>query len=90
MTHLVLVIDNPYSQSNPWISGLYVGIIGIVETVGNWMLMGIMNYEKYGMDSMKRTVSNQLWYFLIMTLIIYNLLGLPILLWRVVIGPIGT
>ena len=32
----------------------------IVETLGNFLLLSMITYEKYGMDSQKRTVTNQL------------------------------
>ena len=32
----------------------------LVETVGNFLLFCMIIYEKYGMDSQKRTVTNQL------------------------------
>ena len=89
MSRMVMVVDNSLTEANPWQTGIALTTIGIVETIGNSLLSAIMYYEKYGMDSMKRTVANQLWYFLILSLILNNVFGLPFLAYRVVSGPIG-
>ena len=39
---------------------LYAILFLIVETIGNFLLYCMIIYEKYGMDSQKRTVTNQL------------------------------
>ena len=89
VTHAVMMVNSSFTDTSPWLIGIYIGTIAIIETFGNAMLLGIMHYEKFGEDSMKRTVANQLWYFLIMYLIICNVLGCPFLIYRVTIGPLG-
>ena len=66
MTHAVMMVNSSFTDTNPWLIGIYIGTIAIIKTFGNTMLLGIMYYEKFGEDSMKQTVTNQLWYFLIM------------------------
>ena len=38
----------------------YVFLFLIVEILGNFLLLSMITYEKYGMDPQKRTVTNQL------------------------------
>ena len=48
-----------------------------IEVVGNSLLFGIFLYEKYGVDSMRRTTNNMLWSQYCLGVISYNLLALP-------------
>ena len=50
----------------------------ILETLGNYLLFCIVWYEKFGMDSKKRTVTNQLLSMMILTLIIFNIFIMPL------------
>ena len=50
----------------------------ILETLGNYLLFCIVWYEKFGMDSKKRTVTNQLLSVMILTLIIFNVFIMPL------------
>ena len=58
-----------YSPS-PQMLVFVVVIFLLVETVGNFLLFCMIIYEKYGMDSQKRTVTNQL-----LSTICVNLIG---------------
>ena len=46
----------------------------IMETLGNYLLFCMVWYEKFGMDSKKRTITNQLLSRMILALIIFNIL----------------
>ena len=50
----------------------------ILETLGNYLLFCMLWYEKFGMDSKKRTITNQLLSRMIMARIFFNLFFLPI------------
>ena len=57
---------------------IFVVCLGIsTGTVGNGLLYGIVLYEKFGVDSMRRTIVNMLWSQLCLTYILSNTLGLP-------------
>ena len=58
---------------------LFCGIsLLILETLGNCLLFCMLWYEKFGMDSKKRTITNQLLSRMIMACIFFNLFFLPI------------
>ena len=50
----------------------------IMETLGNYLLFCMLWYEKYGMDSKKRTVTNQLLSRMIFSLILFNIIFMPL------------
>ena len=50
----------------------------IMETLGNYLLFCMIWYEKFGMDSKKRTVTNQLLSRLIFALIFFNIFFMPV------------
>ena len=50
----------------------------IMETLGNYLLFCMVWYEKFGMDSKKRTVTNQLLSRMIFALIFYNIFFMPL------------
>ena len=50
----------------------------ILETLGNYLLFCMVWYEKFGMDSKKRTVTNQLLSRLIFALIFFNIFFMPL------------
>ena len=50
----------------------------ILETLGNYLLLCMVWYEKFGMDSKKRTVTNQLLSIMILTLIFFNIFFMPL------------
>ena len=58
---------------------LFCGIsLLILETLGNCLLFCMLWYEKFGMDSKKRTVTNQLLSRMIMARISFNMFFMPI------------
>ena len=75
----------------------------IMETLGNYLLFCMVWYETFGMDSKKRTITNQLLSRMILALIFFNIVfmplyfcgffvpfGSPIILNDFVIEPLGT
>ena len=50
----------------------------IMETLGNYLLFCMIWYEKFGMDSKKRTVTNQLLSRLIFAPIFFNIFFMPL------------
>ena len=59
---------------------LFLGILLlIVETLGNYLLFCMVWYEKFGMDSKKRTITNQLLSRMILAMIIFNISIIPLL-----------
>ena len=56
----------------------YVVFLVMLETVGNFLLYCMIVYEKYGMDTQKRTLTNQLLSKMIMVQIFCNIFIMPI------------
>ena len=50
----------------------------ILETLGNCLLFCLLWYEKFGMDTKKRTITNQLLSRMIIARIFFNILFMPI------------
>ena len=59
-----------------------------VEICGNLILFATFAYEKYGMDPKKRTILNQLLSQSSFIVIFLNILVLPPVLWKFLIGPL--
>ena len=58
---------------------VFFGILLLMmETIGNYLLFCMVWYEKYGMDSMKRTITNQLLSRMILALIFFNIVFMPL------------
>ena len=79
----VVLFDMP--GKNLVASGLglkvFLGILLLImETVGNYLLFCVVWYEKFGMDSKKRTINNQLFSRMILVLIFYNIFFMPLFL----------
>ena len=70
--------NNPRSTAKMIV--LYVFLFLIVEIPGNLLLLSMISYEKYGMDSQKRTVTNQLLSSICVSFMIQNIIVVPILL----------
>ena len=62
----------------------------IAETLGTFLLICMIIYEKYGMDPQKRTVSNQLLSNNCVMWIVHNLLVMPIFTVQQIFGPEGN
>ena len=50
----------------------------ILETLGNYLLFCMVWYEKNGMDSKKRTITNQLLSTMVLALILFNISFMPL------------
>ena len=57
---------------------LFAIMFMIFETIGNFLLYCMISYEKYGMDSQKRTVTNQLLSSVCVSRILHNFIVIPI------------
>ena len=58
---------------------VFLGILLLIlETLGNYLLFCMVWYEKFGMDSKKRTVTNQLLSRMIFALIFFNIFFMPL------------
>ena len=58
---------------------LFLGILLLIlETLGNYLLFCMVWYEKFGMDSKKRTITNQLLSRMILALIVFNISFVPL------------
>ena len=51
----------------------------IMETLGNYLLFCMVWYETFGMDSKKRTITNQLLSRMIFALIFFNIFFMPLI-----------
>lgn len=88
-TIMNITTGDPFSDISSWEVAIFSGLAGLIETLGNGLLLAMMYYEKYGMDSMKRTVANQLWFVLLLISIMYNIVTLPLILYRLAFKPLG-
>ena len=70
----------------PGLIVLYIVSLIMLETLGNFLLFCMIWYEKYGMDSKKRTISNQLMSRMIMVLILFNIIMMPIIMLSQIFG----
>ena len=68
----------PDSMSCPGLIILFIVSLIMMETLGNFLLLCIVWYEKYGMDSKKRTISNQLLSRMIIVQILFNIIMMPL------------
>ena len=57
---------------------LFAILLTVLETLGNFLLLCIIRYEKYGMDSKKRTVTNMLLSRMIFVQILCNIFTTPL------------
>ena len=57
---------------------LYVFLVLIVETLGNFLLLFMIIYEKYGMDSQKRTLTNRLLSRICVSFLVHNAIAMPL------------
>ena len=73
-------VDNPLTPSHMMV--LYVFLFLIVEIPGNLLLLSMIYYEKYGMDSQKRTVTNKLLTSICVSFLLQNVIAMPILMFN--------
>ena len=58
---------------------VFLGILLLMlEIIGNYLLFCMVWYEKFGMDSMKRTITNQLLSRMILALIFFSIFFMPL------------
>ena len=66
-----------FEQAGPGLK-VFVGIsLLIMETFGNYLLFCMVWYEKFGMDSKKRTITNQLLSRMILVVMFFNIFFMP-------------
>ena len=78
-----VVLFDTTTVKNLTVTGLglkvFLGILLLImETIGNYLLFCMVWYEKFGMDSKKRTINNQLLSRMILVLIFYNIFFMPL------------
>ena len=84
--HLSIAIHIiPLRKQDGPIPGLHSGhvillviLLLILETLGNFLLICMIYYEKYGMDSKKRTITNMLLSKMIFVQILCNIFIMPL------------
>ena len=59
----------------------------ILETLGNYLLFCMVWYEKFGMDSKKRTITNQLLSRMILAIIFFEIFFMPLGYYGVFLFP---
>ena len=80
---LEFALDDRQIEKKSILTGLglklfFGSLLLILETLGNYLLFCMLWYEKFGMDSKKRTVTNQLLSRMISTLILFNIIFMPL------------
>ena len=65
----------------------YVFLFLIVEILGNFLLLSMITYEKYGMDPQKRNVTNQLLTSICVSFLIHNVIAMPIAMFHRIYHP---
>ena len=66
---------------------LYVFLFLIIESLGNFLLLSMITYEKYGMDPQKRNVTNQLLSSICVRFLIHNIIAMPIVMFHRIYHP---
>ena len=70
---------NTQPMPHPGLIILFIVSLIMLETLGNFLLFCMVWYEKYGMDSKKRTISNQLLSRMIIVSILFNIFIMPLI-----------
>ena len=78
--------ENPPTSAHMMV--LYVFLFLIVEIPGNLLLLSMICYEKYGMDSQKRTVTNKLLTRICVIYLLQNVIVMPILMFHRIYHPV--
>ena len=63
---------------SPEMKAFYAVMFLILETLGNFLLVCMIVYEKYGMDAQKRNVTNQLLTSIWASRILHNTIVIPL------------
>ena len=83
--NLNTIMNFSHSETNinampgPGLIILFIVSLIMMETLGNFLYFCIVWYEKYGMDSKKRTISNQLLSRMIIVSILFNIFIMPLI-----------
>ena len=80
---------NSTIMPHPGLIVLYIVSLIMLETLGNFLMFCMIWYEKYGMDSKKRTISNQLMSRMLMVVILFNIIMMPMILLGLIFGPLS-
>ena len=80
---------NSKIMPHPGLIVLYIVSLIMLETLGNFLMFCMIWYEKYGMDSKKRTISNQLMSRMIIVLILFNIIMMPIIMLSQIFGVLS-
>ena len=64
----------------------YIVSLVTVETLGNFLLICMILYEKYGMDAQKRTIANQLLTRMLIVQICCNIFIMPLTAFFAIFG----
>ena len=75
-----------FQTPNAGLIAFYIFLLVLHETLGNFLLFCLIWYEKYGMDSQKRTVTNQLLSSMCMAQILHNIFIMPLFTSSMIIG----
>ena len=81
-----MVVNNPTTGTH--MMALYVFLFIVVEIPGNLLLISMISYEKYGMDSRKRTVTNKLLTSICVIFVLQNVIVMPILMFHRIYHPV--
>ena len=87
-----LLTNDSINKYNPEISEKVFSAVMflIFEIFGNFLLLCLIIFEKYGMDSQKRTITNQLLTSICCSGILHNIISVPILTIQLIFGfPLG-
>ena len=76
-----------FQTPNSGLIAFYIFLLVLHETLGNFLLFCLIWYEKYGMDSQKRTVTNQLLSSMCVAQIMHNIFITPFFTISMIIGP---
>ena len=78
---------NVYPAPSAEMMIFYVFLFLIVEILGNFLLLSMITYEKYGMDPQKRNVTNQLLSSICVSFLIHNVIAMPIVMFHRICHP---
>ncbi len=79
----------PDIPNNSFYLAMCIGIYIVIETFGNALLASIILIEKYGGDSKKRTLINQLTSQILIMVIVFNVTSFHFVTYRLTFGSPG-
>ena len=75
--------------NEPWTCTILIFLVFLLETLGNFLLLSLILFEKFGMDPEKRTIINQLLASICWMLITFNVTCVPFGLARLLTSGLG-